>query len=165
MLRSLLMFQINQREIIKISKARETIKPVFDCLFWADSYIVSQKLSIEGLTKKYAYDHIVQRSIELSLRSRGKLGKPHFGFLKSFSDLKNSLKWNTQSQKPLLVKDIYKKRKRVNAAKEKDMKFEEKLVNNEDKVKKIEEKLQEETQEISEIYDEMSMVRFNVIIL
>jgi len=91
-----------------------TVKPVFDCLFCADSYVMAQKLSILPLTQKYAYNHILLRINELALRSRKHLGQPFQGSLKPKSDLVKIIKeLSTQTKsliKPCLLQDIMKKK-------------------------------------------------------
>lgn len=62
------------------SKAsQETIAPVFDCLFCADSFVVSNKLSKDSLSEKYSHPYIEMKAAEMYYLSRKKLSIPHSG--------------------------------------------------------------------------------------
>ena len=72
----------------KTNTTYPTVKPVFDWLFWADSFVVSQKLSFEQLSAKYAYRFIIQKANEMGLVSRKKLSSPDLVKLKPLSEFR-----------------------------------------------------------------------------
>ena len=53
---------------VNSKNSQSNVKPVFDCLFCADSYIYCMLLSMKSLTIKYAYPYIEMRANELAYR-------------------------------------------------------------------------------------------------
>jgi hypothetical protein len=147
-----------------------TVRPVFDCLFCADSFIASQKLSIGHLTEKYAYNYILLKINEMGFKSRVKLSRPLSGFVKSANQSHKFIKESSLSschQRPIIMRTVMQsklKKKQhkiilpqkddlIELSHQNDLTSEEKQ-----KVKHIEARLHVEEDEFSEIYDDIALV-------
>lgn len=151
-------------------------RPVFDWLFWADAFVVSQKLSKESLGSKYARNFILSRANELAYRGRPKLSKSNSGSSDPIADFKEILvklkEANFVNKHPALLHKILRKKlvrkthklqfvskNEIRKESFDDVKDPTDLTDNQrKKSKQVNNQAEEAEGEFSELYDEMQLV-------